>query len=86
MSLISDYFVICSASSSVRAKTIADEIKKELKGAGDGNQVRHMEGYPEGRWILLDVSDVVVHIFDPILRAFYDLEHLWGDTPRRSVF
>jgi len=40
-----------------------------------------VEGLPEGRWVLFDVGDVVVHLFDSETRAFYDLDHLWADAP-----
>ena len=76
-----DYFVVMSASSSVRAKTIADSIEETLKG--EDLRARHKEGYADGVWVLLDYGDVVVHIFSQESRKFYNLETLWGDAPKR---
>ena len=78
LSLMCDFFVICSASVEVHAKAIADGIMGNLERRG----VRfwHKEGYQASRWILLDYVDVVVHIFLPEVREFYTLEKLWGDA------
>ena len=78
-----DYFVICSASSSRAAKTIADNIidftsKSRIKAW-------HSEGYKEGEWILLDLEGIIVHIFQAHKREFYGLERLWGDAPRVTL-
>jgi ribosome-associated protein len=78
-----DYFVICSASSSRAAKTIADTIidftsKSKIKAW-------HSEGYKEGEWILLDLGGIIVHIFQAYKREFYGLERLWGDAPRVTL-
>jgi len=50
-----------------------------------GEKVGHLEGYDRGDWILLDLSDLVVHVFTPETRSFYGLERLWGDAPRLEV-
>jgi len=76
------YFVVMSASSSVRVKAIADAIEEAILGR-DGQRARHKEGYAEATWVLLDYGDVVAHIFYADTRRFYDLEKLWGDAPRR---
>ncbi|MDD5448987.1 MAG: ribosome silencing factor [Candidatus Omnitrophica bacterium] len=74
-----DYFFICSAGSTRQAKAIADGIIESLKK----KKVRpwHIEGYNEGRWVLLDYNTVVVHILHNEARSFYKLERLWGDAP-----
>ncbi len=77
-----DYFVIMSATSNVRVKSIADFIEEMMEDAG--HKVRHREGYQEGQWVLLDFGDTVAHIFLHDTRAFYGLEGLWGDTRQRS--
>ncbi len=78
-----DYFLICSTSSTRTAKTIADTLLDQE--AIKSKKVRyHTEGYEEGEWILIDLGDVIVHIFQPEKRAFYELERLWGDAPRLS--
>ncbi len=78
-----DYFVICSASSKTRGRTIAEHIELEMKK--DGNAIVHRDGLKESDWIVLDYSDIVVHIFLSELRKYYDLESLWGDAPRRAI-
>jgi ribosome-associated protein len=75
-----DYFVICSGTSDMQVRSIADHVMQEMKG----EQVRpgHIEGLEGGRWVLLDYIDFVVHVFHPSARDFYQLETLWGDAPR----
>jgi ribosome-associated protein len=80
---ITDYFVICSANSDRGVKTIADNIERKLKELGQ--RVIGIEGYTEGKWVLIDAVDVVVHVFYEPLRKFYDLEGLWIDSPRIAV-
>ncbi len=77
---VTDFFVICSADSDRGVKTIAENIEKKLKELGD--KITGIEGYTEGRWILIDTTDVVIHIFYDPIRRFYDLEGLWIDAPR----
>ena len=78
VSILADYFVICSGSSSTQVKSIADEIKKRMREIG--YVLDHVEGYKEEKWILLDYLDVVVHVFHTREREFYNLEKLWGDA------
>ena len=75
------YFIVMSAPSTVRAKTIAESIEESMES--EGLRALHKEGYKEALWILLDYGDVVAHIFYEEKRKFYDLEKLWGDVPRR---
>lgn len=76
--LVTDYFVLCTATSRVQIRAVADAIAEALKG----NQVRGVrEGAEAGQWVLLDYGDVVVHVFGPETRAFYRLEKLWADAP-----
>lgn len=75
---ITDFFVICSASSDRRAKAIADNIIEKL--AERNYRVRQKEGYVQALWILLDCGDVVVHVFKEDIRDFYNLEKLWADA------
>lgn len=74
-----DYFIICSATSKLQVKAIADNIEKEL--ADQGVMFMHKEGYRTGGWILLDYGDCVAHIFTEEDRQYYNLERLWGDAP-----
>lgn len=80
---VCDYFVIASATSQVRARTIAENVLQGMKK--EGVKVFHREGIKDGQWILLDFGDVVFHVFQSERRAYYDLEHLWGDAPKRSI-
>ncbi len=74
---ISDYFVICSGTSTTHIKSIADEL--EFKLGEMGLRAYHKEGYDTARWILLDYADVVIHVFHQEDRSFYNLERLWSD-------
>ena len=71
-----DYFVICSGQSQRQINAIVREIEKVLSEAGI--KVHHREGKAESGWVLLDYSDVIVHIFDPDVREYYGLEQLWS--------
>jgi len=75
-----DYFVICSGASSTQVGAIADGIGEAL--AREGVRPSHIEGGSEASWVLMDVGDVVVHIFQEEARTYYGLERLWGDAPR----
>jgi len=83
LTAMADYFVICSADSDTQVKAIADEIDKSLKD--EGIRSWHKEGYKGLNWVLLDYVDVVVHIFKKDVRAYYNLERLWGDAPSIEV-
>jgi ribosome-associated protein len=78
-----DYFLICTGTSSRHNQTIADHIQETLKK--QGVRPLHMEGHAEGEWILLDYVDFVVHIFSTRAREFYDLERLWRAGKRREA-
>lgn len=71
------HFILCSGESSRQIQAIADGIELALKAAG----VRplHIEGYENAEWVLLDYGDLVVHVFSPRARQYYDLERLWRD-------
>jgi ribosome-associated protein len=78
--VITDVFLLCSASNDRQVRSIVDEIEEKLKAAGV-RPVRR-EGEREGRWVLLDYLDIVVHIQHAEERTFYALERLWKDCPR----
>jgi ribosome-associated protein len=78
--VITDHFVICTAGSHRQIRTVIDAVEEALRGMGV-KPVRR-EGEPEAGWWLLDYVDVVVHVFGPEERAYYDLERLWSDAPR----
>ncbi|HEX9860715.1 MAG TPA: ribosome silencing factor [Nitrospirota bacterium] len=75
---IADYFIICTGNTARQVRSIADEIDMNL-GRRKVNPL-HVEGLNEGRWVLMDYGDVVVHVFDPAAREYYDLEGLWSDA------
>jgi len=78
-----DYFLICTGTSTRHNQTIAEQIEETLKK--DGVRPLHIEGQVEGEWILLDYVDFVVHIFSARAREFYDLERLWRSGKRRDA-
>ncbi|MGI8804840.1 MAG: ribosome silencing factor [Thermoleophilaceae bacterium] len=78
-----DYFVICSGNTDRHTRAIHDAIRLELKDA-HGLLPRRVEGDREGRWILMDYLDCVVHVFTPDARDYYRLEQLWGEAPARA--
>jgi len=78
VSILADYFVICSGNSTTQVKSITDEIRDKMQEAG--YILDHVEGYKEEKWVLLDYGDVVVHVFHSREREFYNLEKLWGDA------
>ena len=80
LTTITDYFLICTANSSIQIRAIANRIEERLRERGE--RKLRLEGFREATWILLDYSDVVVHIMAAEQRAFFDIEAFWGDAPR----
>jgi len=76
---MTDFFIVCSGSTEVHVKAIADSVVKNCKK--DGISVYQVEGYSSLRWVLIDLVEIVVHIFQPEVRSYYQLERLWGDAP-----
>ena len=76
---ITDAFVVCSAPNDRQVRSIVDAVEEALRGAG-AKPVRR-EGEREGRWVLLDYTDIVVHVQHEDERSFYALERLWRDCP-----
>jgi ribosome-associated protein len=74
LSEATDYFVIASGTSEAHVRGMAEHLMERLRP-------HHVEGLAQGRWVLLDYVDLVVHLFHPELREFYQLERLWGDAP-----
>ncbi len=77
VSILADYFIICSGTSTTHIKTLADELEEKMRDLG--YRLHHKEGYNSARWILLDYGEIVVHIFHEEDRSFYNLERLWSD-------
>lgn len=75
---VTDCFVIASGTSDAHVRSIAEHV---IEGMGKrGIAAHHVEGLQQGRWVLVDFVDFVVHVFHPTLRSFYQLERLWGDA------
>lgn len=83
ISLIADYFLICHGNSDKQVQAVAREIKE--KAEENGYVIRRMEGFDEARWILIDLGDVVAHVFHRDERSYYNLERLWGDAPVLNI-
>ena len=81
MTTFFDYFVVVSGTSRRQLHAISEEIDHALED-GLGDRRIGIEGYRESRWILLDYGDVVIHIFEPETREYYDLENLWGHAKK----
>ena len=77
ISSLADYFVIAHGNSSVHVRALTEELEEKLKEDGAGDP--RVEGHRGGAWILLDYGSVVVHVFTPEAREFYDLDRLWTD-------
>lgn len=80
---ITNYFVIGTGMNLRHLQSVVDHLERTLKDSGVGR--RGLEGYREGKWILMDLGDVVIHLFLAAERSFYDLELLWGDSVRREL-
>ena len=80
---IGDYFVIASGTSVPQVKALCDEVDEKLSAQGE--EPRRREGYQTAAWVLLDYSDVVVHLFLKDTREFYGLERLWADAVELEI-
>ena len=79
--IIADTFVIVTGRSKIQTRSIADAIVESVKAGGFG--VSRIEGYTDGNWILIDIGNIVIHVFTPEQRAFYGLERLWAPAAER---
>ena len=83
VTVVADYFIICTAGSSTQIKTLSDEVQRVLSEQGE--EPLHVEGYRAGGWLLVDYGCIVVHLFLKETREFYSLERLWSDAPEVDV-
>ena len=81
---VTDYFVICTAANNRRADSIYEEVEERLRKEA-GVKPISVEGVEDGKWILLDYGQIVVHIFLPEQREYYRLEQLWDEAPTVDV-
>ncbi len=80
LTVIADYFLICSGNSDIQVKAIARGIEEKL--AEEGINPQKVAGKQESRWILMDYADVIIHIFHEDERKYYELERLWADAEK----
>lgn len=78
VSLVADYFVICHGNSDTQVQAIITEIRKRV--LADGGQIKGIEGMDSARWVLMDLGDVIVHVFHRDEREYYNIERLWSDA------
>ena len=78
ISSIADFFLICSGLSKIQTRALCDYLNEDL--SAEGFSLLRQEGYQDGDWILLDYGELVIHIFLPEERSFYNLERLWGSA------
>ena len=76
---MTDYFLIASGTSDTHVRSLGGSVLEDLKKE-TGHAANHTEGLQQGRWVLLDYVDFVVHVFHPTLRSFYQIERLWADA------
>lgn len=74
-----DHFIICHGNSTTQVEAIARSVEDTVQEMA-GEKAWHTDGYRNAQWILLDYSDIMVHIFQKDIRGHYDLEHLWADA------
>lgn len=77
LTIVADYFILASGRSDVHVKSLCDDVEKFM--TEKGKQRLRIEGYREGRWIVLDYGDILIHVFHKHEREFYGLERLWLD-------
>ena len=79
LTTIADYFVVCTAESDRQLRAVVNAIDEELMKHGTSRP--RIEGSPETGWVIMDFSDLIVHVFSPDQREFYRLERLWKQAP-----
>lgn len=83
ISLIADYFIICHGNSDKQVQAIAREMRDAAQS--EEVEVKKLEGFDEAKWILVDMGDIIAHVFHRDERSYYNLERLWGDAPYEDV-
>ena len=81
--IIADWFVICSGRAVPQVKALCDEVDEKAEALG--LTVCRKEGYAEGRWIVMDFANILLHIFHPDERKYYNMERLWMDDPESCI-
>ncbi|GAB3795242.1 ribosome silencing factor [Virgibacillus kimchii] len=83
VSLVADYFLICHGNTERQVQAIARGVKETMEE--NDIQVNRMEGFEQARWVLVDIGDIVCHIFHKDERRYYNLERLWGDADQVAL-
>ncbi|MCR4595591.1 MAG: ribosome silencing factor [Lachnospiraceae bacterium] len=83
ISVLGDYFLIANGNNRNQIQALADHVEEELGRAGF--EPKQIEGYNTANWILLDYRDVIIHIFDPDSRSYYDLDRIWRDGTQIDI-
>ncbi len=83
LTIIADFFIICTGNSSIQLRAITDRVEERMRE--QGFKKLRVEGYQEATWILLDYGDVVVHVMAAEQRAFYSIEEFWSEAPRLDL-
>ena len=83
VSIVADYFLICTGNTAIQVKAICEHLLEGLKQKG--TYTLRVEGLKEAWWVVLDYGFLVIHVFQPEARAFYDLERLWYEAPQLFV-
>ncbi len=84
VSSFTDYFIVCSGISNKQVQAIADSAEYAVESSS-GHKLLCKEGYSDGRWVLLDFGDIVIHVFLDALRDYYDIENLWASAPKVQI-
>jgi ribosome-associated protein len=79
MTALFDYMIVATAESARQTKALAKNVEQKLKGLGV--RVQGLEGEKTGEWVLVDLGDIIVHVMQPAIRTYYNLEQLWGGRP-----
>jgi ribosome-associated protein len=77
ITVMADYFIIANGNNPNQVQALVDNVQEELFKAG--YEMKEIEGYRQGAWVLLDFNDIIIHVFDKENRLFYDLERIWKD-------
>jgi ribosome-associated protein len=80
---MADFFVVATGTSDTHVRSVAQHVVEGMATAG--LKAHHIEGAETGRWVLVDFVDFVVHVFHPTMRAYYQIERLWGDAPATAI-
>lgn len=83
LSALADFFVVCTAESKPQIRAVSEAV--DLALSSEGTKPLGLEGRDSKTWLLMDYGDVILHVFNPVSRAFYGLDRLWGDAPQITL-